>query len=190
MSGMPASSCSAPAPISTPSHSTSPRCSRRPAPPWRRLAATAHAVSPAATLLQPRRRESIDVAVMERAANVACAPVSMGWSDVGSFDVLHALTAKDDAGNALSRPGLCHRGRQQLRVQPGTVGDAGRRRESDGHRDRRRSADPAARRLADVRKAAALAKSRKELNRAPARGALAIGVRDPAGAAHGHALDR
>ncbi|TPG38601.1 mannose-1-phosphate guanylyltransferase/mannose-6-phosphate isomerase [Sphingomonas koreensis] len=44
--------------------------------------------------------ESIDYAVMEKAERVAVAPVSMGWSDVGSWDALHALSALDDRGNA------------------------------------------------------------------------------------------
>ena len=48
--------------------------------------------------------DSIDYAVMERAGKVACVPVSMGWSDVGSWDALHALTGKDEAGNALAGP--------------------------------------------------------------------------------------
>lgn len=43
--------------------------------------------------------ESIDYAVMERADKVAVVPVSMGWSDVGSWDALHALSKLDDAGN-------------------------------------------------------------------------------------------
>ena len=34
---------------------------------------------------------SIDYAVMERAEKVAVAPVSMGWSDVGSWDALYDL---------------------------------------------------------------------------------------------------
>jgi mannose-1-phosphate guanylyltransferase/mannose-1-phosphate guanylyltransferase/mannose-6-phosphate isomerase len=38
---------------------------------------------------------------MERADKVACVPVSMGWSDVGSWDALHTLADKDDAANAL-----------------------------------------------------------------------------------------
>ena len=48
--------------------------------------------------------DSIDYAVMERADKVACAPVSMGWSDVGSWDALHALAVKDEADNALQGP--------------------------------------------------------------------------------------
>ncbi len=43
--------------------------------------------------------DSIDYAVMEKAERVAVAPVSMGWSDLGSWDALHAISASDDAGN-------------------------------------------------------------------------------------------
>ena len=43
--------------------------------------------------------DSIDYAVMEKAARVAVAPVAMGWSDVGSWDALHDLGDKDDGGN-------------------------------------------------------------------------------------------
>ena len=35
--------------------------------------------------------DSIDYAVMEKAERVAVVPVSMGWSDIGSWDALHAL---------------------------------------------------------------------------------------------------
>lgn len=45
--------------------------------------------------------ESVDYAIMEHEARVACVPVNMGWSDVGSWDSLHAVSAKDAAGNAL-----------------------------------------------------------------------------------------
>jgi len=44
--------------------------------------------------------ESIDYAVMEKADRVAVVPVSMGWSDVGSWDALHLLSECDAAGNA------------------------------------------------------------------------------------------
>jgi mannose-1-phosphate guanylyltransferase/mannose-1-phosphate guanylyltransferase/mannose-6-phosphate isomerase len=43
--------------------------------------------------------DSIDYAVMEKAERVAVAPISMGWSDVGSWDSLHEIGTKDDAGN-------------------------------------------------------------------------------------------
>lgn len=44
--------------------------------------------------------DSIDYAVMEKAEQVAVAPVAMGWSDLGSWDALHALAA-DAEGNAI-----------------------------------------------------------------------------------------
>jgi mannose-1-phosphate guanylyltransferase/mannose-1-phosphate guanylyltransferase/mannose-6-phosphate isomerase len=44
--------------------------------------------------------DSIDYAVMEKAPRVAVVPVSMGWSDLGSWDALHELSACDGAGNA------------------------------------------------------------------------------------------
>ncbi|WP_448663207.1 mannose-1-phosphate guanylyltransferase/mannose-6-phosphate isomerase [Sphingomonas sp. CJ20] len=43
--------------------------------------------------------DSIDYAVMEKAERVAVVPVSMGWSDVGSWDALHAISACDAQGN-------------------------------------------------------------------------------------------
>ncbi|MEA3004701.1 MAG: mannose-phosphate guanylyltransferase [Sphingomonadales bacterium] len=55
--------------------------------------AAAFAAAPAA---------SIDRAVMEKAARVAVAPVEMGWSDVGSWDAVHALGPRDADGNLLA----------------------------------------------------------------------------------------
>ena len=43
--------------------------------------------------------QSIDYAVMEKAERVAVVPVSMGWSDLGSWDALHELSKCDGAGN-------------------------------------------------------------------------------------------
>jgi mannose-1-phosphate guanylyltransferase len=37
---------------------------------------------------------------MEKADRVAVVPVAMGWSDVGSWDALHAISTVDIAGNA------------------------------------------------------------------------------------------
>lgn len=45
---------------------------------------------------------SIDRAVMEKAERVAVAPVEMGWSDVGSWDAVHALGPADTEGNVLA----------------------------------------------------------------------------------------
>lgn len=44
--------------------------------------------------------DSIDYAVMEKAGRVAVVPVAMGWSDVGSWDALHTISARDGDGNA------------------------------------------------------------------------------------------
>lgn len=43
---------------------------------------------------------SIDFAVMEKTDKVAVIPVSMGWSDVGSWHAVWELTEKDENGNA------------------------------------------------------------------------------------------
>jgi mannose-1-phosphate guanylyltransferase/mannose-1-phosphate guanylyltransferase/mannose-6-phosphate isomerase len=45
--------------------------------------------------------DSIDYAVMEKAEQVAVAPVAMGWSDLGSWDALHAISDGDADGNAI-----------------------------------------------------------------------------------------
>lgn len=45
--------------------------------------------------------DSIDYAVMEKASRVATVPVTMGWSDVGSWDALHEIGPSDPAGNVL-----------------------------------------------------------------------------------------
>jgi mannose-1-phosphate guanylyltransferase len=44
---------------------------------------------------------SIDYAVMEKAERFAVVPVEMSWSDVGSWDALHEISAQDGAGNAV-----------------------------------------------------------------------------------------
>ena len=58
-----------------------------------RLGEAAFAASPA---------ESVDTAVMERTAAGAVVPCELGWSDVGSFEALWALGAKDPQGNVAS----------------------------------------------------------------------------------------
>ncbi|KXU29272.1 mannose-1-phosphate guanyltransferase [Sphingobium sp. 22B] len=45
--------------------------------------------------------DSVDYAIMEREARVACVPVNMGWSDVGSWDSLHSVSARDMDNNAV-----------------------------------------------------------------------------------------
>jgi mannose-1-phosphate guanylyltransferase/mannose-1-phosphate guanylyltransferase/mannose-6-phosphate isomerase len=44
--------------------------------------------------------DSVDYAVMEKASRVAVVPVAMGWSDLGSWDALHAISDVDGDGNA------------------------------------------------------------------------------------------
>jgi mannose-1-phosphate guanylyltransferase/mannose-6-phosphate isomerase len=46
--------------------------------------------------------DSIDYAVMEHTTHAAVVPVGMGWSDLGSWDALWEMGAKDERGNALA----------------------------------------------------------------------------------------
>lgn len=59
-------------------------------------------IYPEATSFAACPKNSIDYAIMEKASKVAVAPVSMGWSDVGSWDALYAVGYKDADGNVLS----------------------------------------------------------------------------------------
>ena len=59
-------------------------------------------VYPEISAFESIKSGAIDTVVMERATNVACAPVDMGWSDVGSWDALYELANKTPEGNALS----------------------------------------------------------------------------------------
>ncbi|MDE2621477.1 MAG: mannose-1-phosphate guanylyltransferase, partial [Sphingomonadales bacterium] len=51
--------------------------------------------------------ESVDYAVMENTVRAAMVPASMGWSDVGNWQALHAARPHDGAGNTV-------RGRAEL----------------------------------------------------------------------------
>src|SRR5438067_13004050 len=46
--------------------------------------------------------DSIDYAVMEHTPHAAVVPVGMGWNDLGSWDALWEMSAKDERGNALA----------------------------------------------------------------------------------------
>ncbi len=48
--------------------------------------------------------KSIDYAVMERTKHAAVLPVAYGWSDVGSWQAVWELSARDSAGNAAHGP--------------------------------------------------------------------------------------
>jgi mannose-1-phosphate guanylyltransferase/mannose-6-phosphate isomerase len=50
--------------------------------------------------------KSIDYAVMERTTRAAVMPVSYGWSDVGSWQMVWELSARDADGNAAQGPAL------------------------------------------------------------------------------------
>jgi mannose-1-phosphate guanylyltransferase len=45
---------------------------------------------------------SIDTALMEKAGKVALVPAAIGWSDIGSWEALHALGPLDGDGNLLA----------------------------------------------------------------------------------------
>ena len=46
--------------------------------------------------------KSIDYAVMEQSSRVSVVPVSMGWSDIGSWQALLQASNKDEAGNTIA----------------------------------------------------------------------------------------
>ena len=58
-------------------------------------------IFPDATAFAACPSDSIDYAVMEKAPRVAVVPVAMGWSDVGSWDALHAISNPDAGGNVV-----------------------------------------------------------------------------------------
>jgi len=57
---------------------------------------------------------SIDYAIMEKSTNLAVVPVSMGWSDVGSWESLWSLLPHDDDDNALTGNVLAHNTKNSL----------------------------------------------------------------------------
>lgn len=79
------------------------------------LAAGLDIIGPA--LLTPRQNEvmagkyqylernSIDFGIMERAEGKFMIPVDFGWSDVGSWEAVWELSAKDAQGNSFTAPG-------------------------------------------------------------------------------------
>ncbi|HQZ45510.1 MAG TPA: mannose-1-phosphate guanylyltransferase/mannose-6-phosphate isomerase [Usitatibacteraceae bacterium] len=44
---------------------------------------------------------SIDHGVLEKAGNLFLVPAKIGWSDVGSWDAVHDIAPKDEAGNSI-----------------------------------------------------------------------------------------
>ncbi|HEV7667464.1 MAG TPA: sugar phosphate nucleotidyltransferase [Thermoanaerobaculia bacterium] len=64
------------------------------------LAAIAADPSRLAEIYPSLPAESIDVAVMEKLDDIATLPLDCGWSDLGSWEALHEILPKDEAGNA------------------------------------------------------------------------------------------
>jgi mannose-1-phosphate guanylyltransferase/mannose-6-phosphate isomerase len=62
----------------------------------------------AETPFSASRSISIDYAVMEHTDKAAVVPVDMGWSDIGAWDSLWAISGKDAAGNATRGDVLTH----------------------------------------------------------------------------------
>ena len=60
------------------------------------------------------RAESIDYAVMEKTQRAKMIPLDAGWSDVGSWEALYALSETDEQGNATSGDTLLHDCRNSL----------------------------------------------------------------------------
>jgi len=58
--------------------------------------------------------DSIDYAVMEKTKDATVIPVSMGWSDVGSWSALWDIEQKDDHGNSLKGDIIAHHSRNCL----------------------------------------------------------------------------
>lgn len=69
---------------------------------WENARRNGNMLNPQAASFEAIKTGAIDTVVMERAKNVACVPVDMGWSDVGSWDALYELAAKDSADNILT----------------------------------------------------------------------------------------
>ncbi len=65
------------------------------------IAAIAPDPSRAAEIYASLPAESIDVAIMEKLDDIATLPLDCGWSDLGSWEALHEILPKDEAGNAL-----------------------------------------------------------------------------------------
>ncbi|MFZ5759643.1 MAG: mannose-1-phosphate guanylyltransferase/mannose-6-phosphate isomerase [Thermodesulfobacteriota bacterium] len=52
--------------------------------------------------------DSIDYAIMEKSATVAVIPADLGWSDIGSWQALYEVAAKDGEGNVLLGDVMTH----------------------------------------------------------------------------------
>jgi mannose-1-phosphate guanylyltransferase len=62
---------------------------------------------------------SIDYAVMEKAPDVFVVAADIGWSDVGSWEVVYELQSKDSERNVRPRASLCLDARGNMIISPG-----------------------------------------------------------------------
>ena len=69
---------------------------------WKAATLADRMITPDAKQWDATEKDSIDYAVAEKTQGGAVVPVSMGWSDVGSWSAIHDLAQKDDARNALT----------------------------------------------------------------------------------------
>lgn len=69
---------------------------------WDMRRTSAGAIEPGRAAFLASPSQSIDYAVMEKSRRVAVAPVSMGWSDIGSFKSLFDELPGDTAGNRVA----------------------------------------------------------------------------------------
>lgn len=70
--------------------------------------------------------DSIDYAVMEKTDRAVMVPLSTGWSDVGSWAALHAVSPKDERGNTVIGDVVVHGCRDSyIRAQSRLVGAVG-----------------------------------------------------------------
>jgi len=83
------------------------------------LAAIAAEPLRAAEIYASLPAESIDVAIMEKLDDIATLPLDCGWSDLGSWEALHEILAKDEAGNAFRGDALALDSSNNLIVSEG-----------------------------------------------------------------------
>jgi len=68
---------------------------------WKTATLAGRQITPGIEAWETTEKESIDYAVAEKTEGGAVVPVSMGWSDVGSWSAIYDLAEKDADGNSL-----------------------------------------------------------------------------------------
>jgi|TARA_R100000501_G_scaffold17911_1_gene34563 mannose-1-phosphate guanylyltransferase/mannose-1-phosphate guanylyltransferase/mannose-6-phosphate isomerase len=91
---------------------------------WSGANTTGGVIRPDAERFSACASQSIDYAVMEPADRKAVVPVSMGWSDIGGFEALHAVLPQDADGNAVIGDAMVEDCRNTLVWAEGTLAAA------------------------------------------------------------------